>query len=43
MIKMKMEDATKRIEELTKLLNQANYDYYVLDYSKITDQEYDNI
>ena len=38
---MKMEDATKRIEELTKLLNQANYDYYVLDYSKITDQEYD--
>ncbi len=38
---MKMEDATKRIEELTNLLNQANYDYYVLDYSKITDQEYD--
>ncbi len=31
----------KRIEELTKILNQANYDYYVLDDSKITDQEYD--
>lgn len=30
-----------RIEELTKILNQANYDYYVLDNPKITDQEFD--
>ena len=30
-----------RIEELTNILNQANYDYYILDNPKITDQEFD--
>ena len=36
-----MEDAKKRIEELTKIINQANYEYYNLDNPTITDQEYD--
>ena len=30
-----------RIDELTKILNEANYNYYVLDNPTITDQEYD--
>ncbi len=33
-----MED---RIDELVKILNDANYNYYVLDKPTITDQEYD--
>ena len=36
-----MEDAKKRIQELTKIINQANYEYYNLDNPTITDQEYD--
>ncbi len=31
----------KRVEELTKILNEANYNYHVLDNPTITDQEYD--
>lgn len=31
----------KRIEELIKILNKANYEYHVLDNPSITDQEYD--
>ena len=31
----------KRIEELTGILNEANYNYYVLDNPTITDQEFD--
>ncbi|MBP3920966.1 MAG: NAD-dependent DNA ligase LigA [Bacilli bacterium] len=31
----------KRIQEIIDILNQANYDYYVLDNPTITDQEYD--
>ena len=31
----------ERVEELTKLLEDANYNYYVLDNPTITDQEYD--
>lgn len=31
----------KRVEELTKILNEANYNYYILDKSIITDQEFD--
>lgn len=31
----------KRIEELVNILNEANYNYYVLDNPTITDQEYD--
>ncbi len=34
-------DAEKRIKELISLLNEANYNYYVLDKPTITDQEYD--
>ncbi|MBE6161697.1 MAG: NAD-dependent DNA ligase LigA [Firmicutes bacterium] len=36
-----MEEARKRIEELTKILNDANYEYYVLANPSITDQEFD--
>ena len=31
----------KRIDELIKIINKANYDYYTLDKPTITDQEYD--
>lgn len=31
----------KRIDELIKIINQANYEYYTLDNPSITDQEYD--
>jgi len=34
-------DAKTRIEELVQILNEANYNYYVLDNPTITDQEYD--
>lgn len=34
-------DKKKRVEELTNILNDANYKYYVLDEPTITDQEYD--
>ena len=34
-------DIKKRVEELTKILNDANYNYYVNDESTITDQEFD--
>lgn len=34
-------DIKKRIEELTKILNEANYNYYILDNPTITDQEFD--
>ena len=33
----------QRIEELTKLINQANYDYHTLDQPTITDYEYDQL
>ena len=36
-----IEDAKKRAQELTKILNEANYNYYVKDNPTITDQEYD--
>lgn len=32
----------ERYNELVDIVNQANYDYHVLDNPKITDQEYDN-
>ena len=40
-LKVEKIDAQKRIEDLRSILNQANYDYYVLDNPKITDQEFD--
>ena len=36
-----MMNIEKRIEELTHILEEANYNYYVLDNPTITDQEYD--
>lgn len=33
----------KRIEELTEILNQANYQYYVLDNPQMLDFEYDHL
>lgn len=36
-----MNDLAKRVEELTHILNEANYNYYVNDNPTITDQEYD--
>ncbi|MEF2690665.1 MAG: NAD-dependent DNA ligase LigA [Bacilli bacterium] len=34
-------DAKKRIEELVKIINEADYNYHTLDNPTITDQEYD--
>ncbi len=34
-------DINKRIEELINILNEANYNYYVLDNPTISDQEFD--
>ena len=31
----------ERVKELTKIIDEANYNYYVLDNPTITDQEYD--
>ena len=36
-----MENIEKRIEELIKILNKANIDYYKYDNPTISDQEYD--
>ena len=36
-------EARKRIEELTQILNQANYQYYVLDDPQMQDFEYDRL
>ena len=36
-----MEEAKKRIDEVTSILKKANYEYYNLDNPSITDQEYD--
>lgn len=36
-----MEDKKARVVELTNILNEANYNYYVLDNPTITDQEFD--
>ncbi len=38
---MTKNEAELRIDELKKLLDRANYDYYVLDSPKITDFDYD--
>lgn len=36
-----MEQIEKRIKELVKIINEADYNYHVLDNPTITDQEYD--
>ena len=33
----------ERVEELTKLLNQYNREYYVLDKPSVSDREYDRL
>ncbi len=38
-----MENIQNKIADLTKQINDANHDYYVIDNPKITDQEYDNL
>ncbi len=34
-------DIKKRMDELIDILNEANYNYYILDHPTITDQEFD--
>mgnify|MGYP002520493543 CR=1 FL=1 len=36
-------DAKVRVEELKKILNQAAYEYYVLDKPSVSDSEYDRL
>ncbi len=43
MVEMSDKMIEKRIDELIKKLNQANYEYYALDNPTITDQEYDSM
>ncbi len=40
---MDRDAAAKRITELTEILNEHNYNYYVLDNPRITDAEYDGL
>ena len=41
---MKRDDIMQdRIDELVKILEEANYNYHVLDNPTITDQEYDSL
>lgn len=35
------EDIKKKVEEITHILEKANFDYYVLQTPTLTDQEYD--
>ena len=38
-----MLDPKQRIDELTKLLDQYNYEYYVLNQSSVDDATFDNL
>ena len=40
---MSREQDIKRMEELVKILNQYNYEYYVLDNPTVDDVEYDSL
>ncbi|MBY0122230.1 NAD-dependent DNA ligase LigA [Bacillus sp. S/N-304-OC-R1] len=40
---MDLQIAEKRVNELTNLLNQYNYEYYVLDQPSVSDAEYDKL
>lgn len=40
---MKYEEASKRIEELTQLIEKYNYEYYVLNQSSVPDSEFDRL
>ena len=37
------EEVKARVNELTEILNEANYNYYVLDNPTISDAEYDEL
>ena len=37
----KGDNVQERIQELVNIINEANYNYHVLDNPTITDQEYD--
>ena len=36
-------EAEKRVQELTTLLEKYNYEYYVLNQSTVSDQEFDRL
>ena len=36
-------EAKERVEQLTKLLEKYNYEYYVLDNPTVSDAEYDRL
>ena len=38
-----MNDVSKRIKELTDLLNKYNHEYYILDKPSVSDFEYDRL
>ena len=40
---MSREQDLKRMEQLVKILNQYNYEYYVLDNPTVDDVEYDSL
>ncbi len=40
---MNVTEASKRVEELTKLLDRYNYEYYVLNQSSVSDAEFDRL
>lgn len=40
---MELQEAAKRVEELTKLLERYNYEYYVLNQSSVSDAEFDRL
>ncbi|HBB05831.1 MAG TPA: DNA ligase, partial [Firmicutes bacterium] len=40
---MNVIEASKRVEELTKLLDRYNYEYYVLNQSSVSDAEFDRL
>ena len=40
---MNLDEAKVRVKELTELLDRYNYEYYVLNQSSVSDQEYDRL
>lgn len=40
---MELQEAAKRVRELTKLLERYNYEYYVLNQSSVSDAEFDRL
>ena len=40
---MTFEEASKRVKQLTELLEKYNYEYYVLNQSSVSDAEFDRL